>query len=239
MKGRQFWQVYEVKPAQYEYVSVQTPGLDIAEVLKVFQPEPALSKGSVSGALSYEVKSGFQGQLVFIAITPTEAIGDVVLKELNLEGIGDTLFVTARTTSEAIKPLNARLRLALSSLLQEEQHVHADLLAGDSLRVVLDATTQRFQSFRGTLNAKGRMILPEKSGSVDQIDIGLDFDIPLVDPLNRATMGTRSFQGVYVLPGLARQTFSLDPTLRGGVFRVSRLVIKNERGKSVSGNLEY
>jgi hypothetical protein len=239
LNGRQFWQAYQVKPAQYEQASVRTPGFDIAKVLALFQPEPALSKGSVSGELSYGDKSGFEGQLTFVSITPRDAIGDVVLKELELQGNGDTLFVVARTTSESVKPLNARLRLALSSLLREEQHLRADIVAGDSLRVRLDASTRRFQSLRGALNAEGGILLPEKSGSVEKLRIGLDFDVPLVDPVNRSTMTTRAFEGVYILPGLARQTFSLDPALRAGIFRVSRFTVRNEQGQSVAGTLEY
>ncbi|MCD6024297.1 MAG: hypothetical protein K0Q91_1213 [Fibrobacteria bacterium] len=239
LNGRQFWQAWEVKPAQYENASVRTPGFDIAAVLALFQPEPVLSKGSVNGELSYGDKSGFEGKLTFASITPRDAIGDVVLKELELQGNGDTLFVVARTTSESVKPLNARLRLALSALLREEQHLRADLVAGDSLRVRLDASTRRFQSLKGTLDAEGSAALPEKSGALERLRIGMDFDVPVVDPVNRATMTTRAFEGVYVLPGLARQTFSLDPVLRGGVFRVPRFAVKNEQGQSVAGSLEY
>jgi hypothetical protein len=239
LNGRQFWEAYEVKPAQYEYAAIRSPGLDIAAVLKVFQPEPALVKGSMSGELSYSVKSGFKGQLAFDAITPAEAVGDLILKDLDLAGNGDTLFVNARTTSQSVQPLNIRLRAAFSSLLGDEQRVRAEWVAGDSLRVRLDATTRRFQALRGTLAAQGKVALPEKSGSVDKIDLGIDFDIPLVDPVNRASLSARTFQGVYVLPGLSRQTFSLDPVLRGGVFRVSRFLIQNDQGQSVTGNFEY
>lgn len=239
LNGRQFWQAWEVKPAQYEKASVRTPGFDIAAVLALFQAEPALSKGSVKGELSYGDKSGFEGKLTFASITPRDAIGDVVLKDLELQGNGDTLFVVARTTSETVKPLNARLRLALSALLREEQHLRADLVAGDSLRVRLDASTRRFQSLKGTLDAEGSAALPEKSGTLEGLRIGMDFDVPLVDPVNRSTMTARAFEGVYVLPGLARQSFSLDPALRGGVFRVSRFTVRNEQGQSVAGSLEY
>jgi hypothetical protein len=239
MNGRQFYEAWQVKPAQYEYAAIRTPGFDIAEALKLFQPEPALSKGSVSGEMSYGETSGFEGQLKFASITPTDAIGDVVLKQLDLEGMGDTLFVSARTTSETVKPLNASLRIGVNALLQDEQKIRVSLTAGDSLRVQMEATSRQFQSLRGTLRAAGSIALPEKSGTVEKIDVDMAFDVPLVDPVNRSLLATRLFRGVYVLPGLTRQRFSLDPALRDGVFRMNNFSLQNEQGQTLTGTMEY
>jgi hypothetical protein len=247
MNGKQFWEVYKVKPGQYEYASVQTPGFDIAEVLKVFQEEPALSKGSAKGELTYGVDQGFKGKLVFESITPREPlVGDAVLKELSLEGEGDTLSVLGRTTSETSKLMNMRLRVGVSALLEEEQRIRVSAVAGDAgkpgdstLRLQAEATTRRFQSLTGTLQLKGKAVLPEKSGSVENVDVDLAFDIPVQDPANRGVLTTRAFTAVYVLPGRARQTLTLDPALRGGVLRIDNFLVRNEKGQALRGNLEY
>lgn len=240
LDGRQFYEVHKLKPAQYEYVSVQTPGFDIAEALKVFQEQPALTKGSVNGELSYGADQGFQGKLVFESVTPREApLGDVVLKELALEGDGDTLSIVGRTASESSKLLNMRLRVGVSSLLADEQRVRVEAVAGDSLRLDAEATTRRFQSLQGTLRLKGNAVLPEKSGVVENIDVDLGFDVPVQDPVNRAVLNTRAFTAVYVLPDRTRQTLTLDPVLRGGVLRVPNLLVRNDKGQALRANLEY
>jgi hypothetical protein len=247
MNGKQFWEIYKVMPGQYEYATVQTPGFDIAEVLKVFQEEPALSKGSVNGELTYGVDQGFKGKLVFESITPREPlVGDVVLKELSLEGEGDTLSILGRTTSETSKLLNMRLRVGVSALLEEEQRIRLEAVAGDdgktrdsTLRLQAEATTRRFQSLTGTLTLKGKAVLPEKSGSVENIDVDMAFDVPVQDPLKGAVLTTRAFTAVYVLPDRARQTLTLDPAVRGGMLRVNNFLVRNDRGQSLRGNLEY
>jgi hypothetical protein len=239
LNGRQFYEAWKVKPAQYEQASVETPRLDLAEVLAAVMPDYPLESGVVRGSLSYSDGAGFDGSLVFSGVVPRDAVGDVVLKELRLDGDGDTLSVTARTTSESNPLFNASLRLGVASVLGDEQRVHATLVVADSLRILLDAATRRFQSLRGTLAASGRAALPEKSGSLEGIDVLLDFDVPVADPVRRATAATRTFEGVYLLPGLARQSFSLNAVLRGGTFRIAPFSVKNDKGQSLGGTLEY
>jgi hypothetical protein len=198
-----------------------------------------LSRGSIRGELTYGVDQGFQGRLAFESITPSEAVGDVVLKELSLVGEGDTLSIVARTTSESMPLLNARLKAGVSALLGEEQRIRVEAVAGDSLRLRAEATTKRFQSLAGGLQLTGRATLPEESGSLENLQVDLAFDVPAENPSDRATLSTRRFEGVYVLPDKGRQTFSVDPSLRGGMLRVGNLLVRNEQGQSLRGTLEY
>jgi hypothetical protein len=162
-----------------------------------------------------------------------------VVKSLRLEGLGDTLLVAGRTESATMTLLNATLRVSVTGALADSQRVRADIVAGDSLRLRLDAVTRRFQTLRGALHVAGRAVLPEESGSVEDVKVDLDFNVPFPNPMTRATLTTRSFEGIYVLPGLTRQRFSLDPVLRDGVFRVPGLSVTNDQGQALDGSLEY
>jgi hypothetical protein len=244
LDGKQFYELASLKPNQYERVTVETPGFNIAEALRIFQTDPALLRGSVKGDLTYSATNGstgpkgFGGALVFDDLTPTEAPGDVILKSLRLSGLGDTLLIDGRTESATVPLFNASMRMAVTGALSDSQYVRAEIVAS-KLQVTLNAVTRRFQTLRGSLQIGGSFPLPEESGSLEGLKADLVFNVPFPDPMTRATLTTRVFEGTYVLPGLTRQHFSLDPSLRDGFFRVARLEVKNDQGQSLTGNLEY
>ncbi|HEX2612902.1 MAG TPA: hypothetical protein VHO02_04850, partial [Fibrobacteria bacterium] len=239
LRGKQFWELHRVPPADYTRAELSIPRMDLAEVLGVFIEDPPLESGNVRGSLAYADSQGFEGSLVFSKVVPRDAVGDVTLKELRLDGDGDTLTVVARTESESNALYNAKLRAGVTGALKEEQRVTADLVAGDSLRVRLEALTQRFRSLKGSLTASGRADLPENSGVLSNIRLALDFDVPTADPLKKSVARTRAFEAGYAPPGMAKQDVSLSASVGDGMLRVDSLRVRDGTTNALNGSLEY
>lgn len=239
LRGKEFWEVYRAPPADYASASLRIPELDFGEALPLFHADPPLREGKVSGSLSYAVSGGYGGSLEFSGVMPREAFGDLTLRELRLEGAGDELAVVARTASETEPLYNARLRAGIAGALRDTQRVAIELVAGDSLRLRLDATTPNFRGVKGTLAVTGRADLPGNSGTLSDVRVAVDFDAPAEDAARKASAATREFAARYAPPEVGEQRVTLSASLREGVLRVPSLRVEGEGGQALDGELEY
>ncbi len=241
LNGRQFYDLGKLKLPDYEYVSLETPGFDLARADSLVQPEPALKSGKMRGGLTYAGTGGFNGSLSFTEIAPCAELADVVLKSLRLDGRGDTLAVTGITRSENNPLLNDSLSVAVTHALGDTQSIRIEAVAADSLRLRLDAVSGRFNALRGRLQIQGKATLPEESGLLDKLHVDVDFFFPLRDFPRGAALTSRAFEGDYILSPRIREHFSLLPVLNDGVLSVPDFLLtaQGQKGQPLQGNLEY
>jgi len=239
LNGRQFYELSKLRVPDYEYVSLETPRMDLPQVMALFEPRPFLQTGQVRGKLSYADSGGFNGSMVFSGISPQQTIGDVVLKRLQLDGTGDSLIVLGVTQSESTPLLRDSLRIAVTHALEDTQHIHIEATASDSLHLNLDAVSSHFQALQGRLQVQGKAALPENSGLLDSLQADMNFFLPFRNTLAEATLTSKTFQGEYVIPAVTREQFSLNPELKGGTLRISQLSLKDTSGSTLQGSAEY
>lgn len=240
LKGKQFYEVAAVPAADYEYAAVETGRFDLADILKAFLPEPPLDSGIVSGGFSYSDTGGFAGVIALEHVGLKDGPEDLFVRHVRLEGRHDTLIAVARTTSETTAWFNDSVHVALTGARGNQQRISLSARVGDSLQLAAEGAMVDFASLKGTLRASGSLALPEGAGTLRKLKADLAFDFPsFVTVMQNGTVTTNTFTASYENPGQPRQRISLNPSLRGGDFKVTSLRIENDAGQSLTGQMEY
>ncbi len=236
--GRRIHEITGIKPGDIASLGLEIPRLDVADILSIFLNDSPLASGVLEGRFDWSDSAGFGGELEARDVRQRVPTGNITLEELMLQGFGDTLRVTARTLSPSTPLLNAGIEASLTGALADSQTVRL-VATADGMRAELTGVMRDFASLRGTLTAEGRADLPDGAGAIEEFAAELEFDLPFGDVIGGGTLGTRTFGGLYVLPGLPAQRFSLDAVLRDGALRVPALRIVNDEGQTLDGNAAY
>lgn len=237
LRGRQFYELKGLGWHDIDRVALEAARFDLAKAMRVFNPDPPVSSGTLEGRFSFGDSLGFRGEYRVRDLQPRS--GTVLVKEVKLSGDGDTLRVKAVTVSKQEPLLNDTVNAALTGVLEDVQSVGIDADAGGNLLLSLRGRMRAFKDFSGGLSLRGGAPLPGRSGEIKNLDLRATASLDFKNPLGTLSLKADTLTGKYVVAGIDSQTFSAPLSVANGRLSIPRLALRGGDGSAMEGKVEY
>lgn len=213
--------------------------VQVGEVIELAHPTeaPVVLDGVLDGNLGYEVHSGWTGTLKATDVRLPALSGLMEIRGLSLSGQGDSLQLTAFSTSTRHALLSDTLVAHLSGLRSESPHLGVVVHSGP-LFARFAGNLSGWKTFNGNAEVTGRAQLGGAAGSIDEVRLEGDLSIPFIGSAGSgARFASRFFQLRYIA---AVDTQWLDGYLNygDGIVTAPDLRVRHSQGGEVNGQLE-
>jgi hypothetical protein len=211
--------------------------LRIGDVYALVGRSARVMDGYVNGRLEYSPAGGLAGEL------KTGPLRIPALREwaevggISLRGMGDSLRVTAVTTSKQHALLGDSMTAVFSGLDSRAPRFWFQALSVNGFRLKLEGSVPEWKLLEGTLSAKGSIPLSNQAEAPALNDAVLegDFSAPLDRGfLHELRFDARRFRVAYAIAGDS-QTLAGTPVYADGALIIPDLTIRDARGGGVGG----
>ncbi len=239
LRGRQFYEVAKAKQEDFESVELSADNFDLAKALKAAMPEPPLKSGTSAGRIAYATGAGFSGVYVLKDIHFSGEEEKFFVKEVVIQGNGETLAVRAVTES-GVEPLyRDSVNLAVTGILAKTQTITVTARAGLDIFLDFRGTISEYKALEGRLGLHGNVVLPQASGELRNVKVAASVSLPFKEGLKGLRLQADTLGGEYVVAGLDTQSFSAPVRMQGGKITVPDLSMKARSGAELHGRLEF
>lgn len=239
LRGRQFYDLKGLVPADVEDASLRADRFDLAKALAAFLPQAPLRSARIDGDLGYASGAGFRGswRVADLALAGEEQA--FVFKDVSLYGRGDTASLSAVTASETEPLFRDTVAVSMTGLLGTTQGLTVRARAGQDVFLAFDGGLAGFRDLKGRLSLRGGAALPGASGALSGVRVEAEVALPLKEGLKGLRLEADTLRATYAVAGLDTQTLSATVRMDGGRVEVPRLTLTGRDGAELRGRLEY
>ena len=240
LSNQHFYEVYKLQWDAIDTLHVEASQFNIGSWINLYVSFP-LQSLVLNGSLSYSVEKFFQGRLEGGEWKQQESMDDLFLvKEVRLQGTGDTVEVSAELESSVISALNGRL-LGRALKMNLPNSVVDLRWESPELKADWSGIWQKPYGLQGTFNILGGTTLPSNLGVLKDVTLSGDLKYYFQKPLNLDLYG-ENFRGTYIHPMVEEISWE------GDVYRkkegsskifIPSLILKNKQGQVFQGNIQY
>ncbi len=211
--------------------------LHIGEVLELVNPAgQGVAEGLLDGNVQYDGGSGWRGDLHASDVSVPSLRGILEVKKLSLSGQGDSLRISATTTSTRHPLLVDTVEARVFGLRSESPGLGIQARSG-GLSAGFAGEIAGWKEIRGNIRMEGRAPLGGEAGFLDGVLLDGALSIPMTASDSGPRFSSRNFHLHYAV---ASDTQWLEGHLNyaGGLFTAPDLRIRQSRGGGVNGRLQ-
>jgi ribosomal protein S6E (S10) len=239
LEGRSLAGLSHLHPGSVKSWRLHADELQIGEVLELAKASAdghVPVNGTLNGNIQYDASNGWLGNLKARDLQVPALEGILQVSDVSLNGRGDSLLISASSTSTKHPLLADTLDAVLLGLGTERPRLTIGARSGP-LTVDFAGAFENWTMLRGNLKAAGRAKLGGEAGFLDAVNLQGDLSMPLSGNIWEGTAFSSRTLSLLYISALDTQRVDGGLTLERGVLTSRNLRIRNSQGGSLTGEL--